>query len=238
MSKKIVINLDPSPGGQPIRRKSRRRWPRVVAILALLVVSIVVLAAAGVFFWWRHYQSTPAYSLTLLVDAAQRSDMQEFQQRIDDEQIAKNMIADVSQKAAARYGLSMNATVQQRIDKVMPSLLPQLKQTIHDEVAKELQSVASSGGTKSFVFLLLTVRSLVTITTEGDVAKAVAPLTGRAVELTMQRDADRWKVTGYKDEVVVQRVVDSVMKDLPAVGVIDPSLPLFKNQGRTRKKQK
>ena len=107
MPQRIVINLD-NPNGvataQPagVAGRKRRRWPRVLAILATLVLLFIVVAAAGAFFWWRHYQTTPAYTLTLMIDAAQRNDAAEFQKRIDDDEVAKNMIASVSQKAAGR----------------------------------------------------------------------------------------------------------------------------------------
>lgn len=236
MRKRIVINLDEASGG-PTRRSratggKRRRWPRVLAIFALLVLVIVVAGAVGGFLWWRHYQTTPAYTLTLLIDAAQRDDAAEFQKRIDDEEIAKNMVATVSQKAAGRYGFALSPSIQERIDAVMPSLVPRLKQTVHDEVVKEIKSFAARSEQRSFIFLVVAVPSLVTVTTEGDVAKAKAPMGDRAIELTMKRDAERWKVTDFKDDVVVQRIVDSVMKELPAIGSVDSSSPLLKQSTR------
>ncbi|HET9479263.1 MAG TPA: hypothetical protein VFO72_07965, partial [Pyrinomonadaceae bacterium] len=185
MAKRIVINVEPGRK-TPVRRKSSR-WLRILGLLAILVVVVIGVAAAGAFFWWRHYQSTPAYSLTLLVDAAQRGDAEELAKRIDEEEVARNMVEIVSKKANARYGLSMNEARQQQIDKVMPSLLPRLKQTIHDEVAKEIKTFAATSESKSFIFLLMTVPSLVTITTERDVAKAAAAVSNRTIELTMRR---------------------------------------------------
>lgn len=220
MGKRIVINLDAgesaprAPGGV----KKRRRWPKILAILALLVLVFVIVAAAGGFLWWRHYQTTPAYSLALLIDAVRRNDAPELQRRIDDEEIAKNMIANVSRKAASRYGLAMTDSMQRQIDRRMLSLTPRLKQTIHDEVAKEIEKFASSSKSGPFIFLVITVPSLVTITTEGDTATASAPLGNRTIELLLRREAERWKVVGFNDELVIQRVVDSVMKDLPAIG--------------------
>jgi hypothetical protein len=170
-----------------------------------------------------------------MVDAAQRNDLAEFQKRIDDEEIAKNMVASISQKAAGRYGLALSGPIQQQIDKVVPSLLPRMKQTIHDEVVKEIQEFASKSKPRSFVFLLVTVPSLVKVTTEGDIARASAALSDRTIELTMKRDAERWKVTEFKDDVVVQRIVDSVMKELPAIGSIDPNSPLLKKSGRGKR---
>ena len=237
MAKRIVINLEPGPGSKPQARRKSRRWLRVLGLLALVLVVIIGLAAVGGFFWWRHYQSTPAYSLTLLVDAAQRGDVEELAKRIDDEEIARNMAGAVSKKASSRYGLAISPATQQKIDQALPALMPRLKQTIHDEVAKEVKNLASATEPKPFILLLLTVPSLLKITTEGDVAKAASAVTQKSFELTMRRDADRWKVTSFNDDAVVQRVVDSVMKELPAIGSVDSVDPLLKNLGKPRKKR-
>src|SRR5918996_1702488 len=239
MRKRIVIDLD-APSGSATQRRQvagarRRRWPKVLGILFGLFVVVVVVALIGGFVWWRNYQSTPTYTWTLLADAAQRNDLVEFQKQIDDEEIAKNMVASISQKAAGRYGLALTGPVQQQIDTVVPSLMPRIKQTIHDEVGKEIKEFASASEPRSFLVLLFTVPSLVKVTTEGDIAKATAAISNRTIELTMKRSADRWKVTDFKDDVVVQRIVDSVMKELPAIGTIDPMSPLFKRFGRDRR---
>jgi hypothetical protein len=240
MGKRIVINVDAPPADRAAQRPGavggkRRRWPKVLTILFGLFLLVVVAIVVGAFLGWRHYQSTPTYALTLMIDAAQRNDAAEFQKRIDDEEIAKNMVASVSQKAAARYGFAINSSVQQRIDSVVPSLLPRLKQTINDEMVKEIKEFASKSEPRPFIFLIVTVPSLMKVTTEGDTAKATAPLNDRTIELTMKRDADRWKVTEFKDDVVVQRVVDSVMKELPAIGSIDSNGPLLKKSARGRR---
>ena len=238
MRQRIVINLDApkTEGTKPVRK--RRRWPRVLGMLALLVLIGVVAAAVGGFLWWRHYQSTPAYTLTLLIDAAQRNDAAEFQKRIDDDEIAKNMVASVSQKAAGRYGFALNSSVQGQIDATVPSLLPRFKQTIHDEVVKQIKEFASKSEPKPFILLLVAVPSLMTVTTEGDTAKATTKISDRTIELAMKRDADRWKVTDFKDDVVVQRVVDNVMKELPAIGVVDSNSPLLKKSARGKPRRR
>jgi hypothetical protein len=206
----------------------------VLGILAGLLLLVVVVAAVGGFLWWRNYQTTPSYTLALLIDAAQRNDASEFEKRINDDEIAKNMVASVSQKAAGRYGLAMNSSVQSQIERQVPSLLPRLKQTIHDEVVKQIKEFAAKSQPQPFILLVVGVPRLVTVTTEGDTAKVKAPLSDRTIEMTMQRDADRWKVTEFKDDVVVQRVVDNVMKELPAIGSIDSNNPLFKKPQRRR----
>src|SRR5215467_6188540 len=116
--KRIVINLDSSPGGgggkyggyapggyaqQP---RKTRRWPKVLAILGLLLLLGVVATLAGAYFGWRHYKTTPSYSLALIIDAAQRNDMPAFQKQFDEDAIAKNLITEVTQKASVRYGVA------------------------------------------------------------------------------------------------------------------------------------
>ena len=218
MRQRIVINLDePRAGGvKPVRK--RRRWPRVLAIFAFVVLVFVVVAAVGGYLLFRRYQSSPTYALALMLDAAQRNDVAEFQKRIDDEAIAKNMTASVSQKAAARYGYALTSSIQQQIDSALTTQQPRVKQAVRDEFLNAMKAFAAAPEQRSFISLLGAVQSLMTVTTEGDSAKATGKMAGHNLELALRRDADGWKVIDVKDELITQRIVDNVMKDLPAIG--------------------
>jgi hypothetical protein len=235
MRQRIVINLDEqaTAKAKPLKGK-RRRWPRVLAVLALLVVIAVVGAGVAGYLLWRRYQATPTYTLALILDAAQRDDVAEFQKRIDDEEIAKNVAASVNKKAAARYGYAFNSSIQQQIDNAMPSLLPRVKQAVQNELLNAMKAFASGPEKRSFISILGAVRSLLTITEEGDSAKATGTMAGRNIEMTMRREGNGWKVTDFKDDLIEQRIVDSVMKELPAIGNIDANSPLLKKSQRKR----
>ena len=237
MRQRIVINLETPPGqrAKPVRK--RRRWLRVLGILALLVVIVVVAATVGGFLWWRHYQSTPVYSVVLLVDAAARNNVAEFQKHINEDEITKNMVTTVSQKAAARYGYALNSSIQLQSDNVVPSLLPRLKETILNEVRAGMVLDASATEERSFIENLRKVPSLLTVKTEGDVAKVTMPRGQLMIELTMQRYAGGWKMTEFKDDVAIQRIVDAVVKELPAIGNIDPNSPLLKKSQSKRSRR-
>ena len=242
--KRIVIDLDaPASAGGPAgrapasRAKKSRRWPKVLGVLFVLVLVAIGVAAIVGFFVWRHYQSTPTYALSLMIDAAQRGDVAEFQKRLDDDEIAKNMVGRVSEKAAARYGLALSTTVKQQIDSTMPSVLQEIKPAIHDEVTKEIQAFAAKSKPQPFILLVIAVPSLMTITTEGDTARATALLNDRRFEIVMKHGEDDWKVIDFKDDAVVQRVVDRAMVRLPAIGQLEKQLPLVKPGKRSSRKK-
>lgn len=230
---RIVVNFDPSQA--PVRRKPRR-WARIIGLVALVIAGAIVVAAVGGFLWWRNYQSKPVYSLALLLDAAEHGDMDEMGKYLDRDEIVRNMTAKVSQKAVSRYGGLVSTAAQQKIEQSV-SALPDLNQTIGIAVVSELQSLGVNTS-QPFMRRLLALSSVATITTEGDLAKASANLGDRTAQLTMRRDANRWRVTSYDDDVVVQRIVDTVIKDLPPIGTLDSTNPLFKMPGKPRKKRR
>lgn len=237
---RIVINLDgPNTGPAPARaasRGKRRRWPKVLGILFTLILVVVAAAAIVGFFVWRRYQSTPAYALSLMIDAAQRGDMAEFEKRLDDDQLAMNMVAAVSQKAAARYGLALSNKVKTKIDSTMPSLVQQSKPAIHQEIAKEIKEFASKSEPRPFIFLVIAVPSLMTIKSDENSATASALLNDRRFQISMWRSDQGWKVTNFEDDVVIQRIVDNVMAQLPAIGGFDSTTPILKPSKRKRRR--
>jgi hypothetical protein len=223
IKRRIVINLDPAANraarGQKGTGKHRAgRWPAILASLTAFVFVVVAIALVSGYLWWRHYQTTPAYSLALIFDAGQRNDMDAFDKQIDDEAIAKSMVATVGEKAAGRYGLALSGTLQTKIETLVLSLVPKLKKDIHNEVAKEIKEFADTSEPKPFIVVALAVPRFATIDTKGDSAHASATIRDRKIELVMHRYGSLWKVVDFKDDALTERVVDSVMRDLPAIG--------------------
>ena len=165
MRQRIVINLDAAQGPPAKSVRKRGRWQRVLTIFGFVVLSVVVVAALGGFLLLRRYQSTPTYALALIFDAAQRNDVDEFKKRIDNEEITRNMIASVSQKAAARYGYAINSSIQQQIDSSISSPPPHIKQAVQDEFFRAMKAFAAAQDQRSFISIVGAVQSLMTVTT-------------------------------------------------------------------------
>lgn len=151
----------------------------------------------------------------MLVDAVQRNDMAGVDQVVDMEQIVGNLAGPAAEKAAARYGPTLSATMRRRVGALVTVLLPRLKQSIRSELATRLQEIQSEP--QPFIVVALSLPYLVNIATDGDSARVIATVQSRPFELTMQRNEARWKVSAIKDERLLQRLVDELIKDLPAI---------------------
>jgi hypothetical protein len=213
--KRFVISLEqPQVAPGPARRG--KRWPKILAALGIIVVLMVALVVAGGFLWWQHYRTTPAYSLALLVDAVHRNDLAAVNEIADIDKIVDRLAAEVAEKSVARYPGKLGTQQRKIVEALAPGLVA--KQNVRNSVVRQLQEISRESEPKPFIVLAIGLPYLVKITTDGDTAKAVAPVQDREVELTLERHGERWRVAAVKDDTVVPRIVDDIMKDFPAIG--------------------
>ncbi len=198
--------------------RSQSRAGRLLAILGIIIVAIVLSVAGGIFLWWQHYKTTPAYSLALLVDAAQRNDMATVDTIIDTDRIVDNFAGKVTDKAVGRYGVPLGPLARKQIESLAPKLLPTIRQSVHEALAIRIKEISENSGHKPFIVLALGLPYSMNVAVSGDSATATASVQDQPVELDLQRAESSWKVIAFKDEALVQRIIDKVIKDLPAVG--------------------
>jgi len=219
--RRLVIALDrgkqtsyrPGPGAP---RKSRAG--KVLAILGIGALLVFLCVAAGAFFWWRHYKTTPAYSLALLVDAVQRNDMATVDKIVDTDKIVDNFAAKVTEKAAGRFGAALSNSMRREIESRVPSLLLAIRQSARDGIAARVKEISENAKQKPFIIVAVALPYFVNIAENGDTAEATVILHDSRVEGEMQRDGQAWKLVAVQDDALVQRIVDQVIKDLPAIG--------------------
>jgi hypothetical protein len=229
--RRIVIPLGPKQEGAPAKARikspgqkraanspHRSRAGKVLAVLGITVVTVVLLAAGGIFFWWQHYKTTPAYSLALLVDAAQRDDMATVDTIIDTDKIVDNFAGEVIDKATGRYGAALGPGARQQIEALAPKLSPAIRQNARATLTTRVKEISRQADHKPFILVALGISYLMNVEVNGDTAKATAVVQGQQVELDLSRAGDGWKVVAFRDEQLVQRAIDQVIKDLPAIG--------------------
>src|SRR5438876_6896038 len=205
----IVIPLEEARAEEPERVRARRsgRAGRVLGFIAIILAVVIIGALAGGYFWWRHYQSQPAYSLALLVDAAQRNDGTEIDRLLEMDKITTDFVKQV--KARVPGSSLLPAQIEQ-------NLTPKLKPTVRDELIKELQRLTERANGKPFPLLALAVPYFVDIKQNGNAATAEMKLQDEQIKLTMQADATgRWQTVAIQDDKLADLIADSVKKNLP-----------------------
>lgn len=206
---RIVIDLDQARADQNVRVSKRRsgRVGRVLGFIAILLVLIIVGAAVGGYFWWRNYQTKPAYSLALLVDAAQRNDGAEIDRLLDMDKITTDFVSQV--KAKIPGASLLPAQIEQ-------TLTPKLKPTVRDELIKELRRLTQPAAGKPFPLVALAVPYFVDIKQNAGTATAEMKLEDEQIELTMQPDAaSRWQTVAIQDDKLAEMIADSIKKNIP-----------------------
>jgi uncharacterized membrane protein len=214
---RIVVQLDRAKEMAHLPQKGSR-GARILLIVLIVIASLLLGLAIGFFFWWRHYKTGPAYSLALLVDAAQRNDAAAVDEIVDTNKVIESFGPQVTEQAAGRLGTALTPAMRKQIEALVPKLLPRIRQSVHDEVIKNVKEIAANAEGRSFLMIALAIPYILDIDEEGDTAKAVATHKERTIELTMQRNGERWKIVGVRDEVLAKRIVDNIARDLPPVG--------------------
>lgn len=224
---RIVINLERAREAAHIPHLPRRgsRGARVLAVLGVVLVLLVLGVALGAFLWWQNYKTKPAYSLALLVDAAQRNDQPAFDELVDTDAVVNSFVPQVVDKAIGRAASSVVNTVagsvKDKIEALVPKLMPAVKQQVRDEVVKGVKELSERAEGKPFFLIALGMPFVVDVKEEGDTAQVMANLKDRPVQLTMKRNGERWKIVAVKDDVMAGRIVDSiwqkVLKEIPSI---------------------
>jgi hypothetical protein len=213
---RIVINFDnkeaPYSPGAGRQRSKRGRVGRLLAIIAVLLILIVGGVAGGGYFWWRHYQSSPAYSLALLVDATQRNDRQSIDNMLDTDKIATDFLSQIRARVPA------SAVWASQIDLNRISSAAKVKETLHDELVKELQRLTDVAAGKPFVIIAVAVPRFADIKQENNAAHATVNLKDEQIQLTMVPNGDRWRVIAVQDDKLARMLAQAMVNSLPTNG--------------------
>jgi len=211
---RIVINLDDN---QPRRRGGKRTGGgigRVLLVIAVLLILVVGGLAAGGYLWWRHFQNSPGYSLALLADAAQRNDTATVDSILDTEKISDDFVVQVRQRLPG----ADSSLLPSQLDSVKSSISTKLKDTLHEQLMKEIKELTSAASGKPFIIVALAVPRFVDIEQQDKTAHAIANIKNEQIELTMQSGGDRWRVIAVKDDKLAQMIADSMARSVPTNG--------------------
>jgi len=198
------------------RRKKRHsllgRAGRYVSVTALVIIAVVIVVLVVAYAWWRGFEKSPAYSVALLVDAAQRDDKQAVESLIDADQIAQGFIPQVINKLTDANS-PVPPQARASLTSALPQLLPRVREGVRDEVAQDVKAL--SKGHTSFLLTALAVRTAADVKEQGNRASVTVKAGDRPVELTLTRDGERWKVVNVKDDQVANDIAARLASNIP-----------------------
>src|SRR5438270_11188011 len=215
---RIVIDLGQGhqrgevPRGFAAASRSRGGLRWVLLIIAMLLIMFVVGVAGGGYLWWHHYQSSPAYSLALLVDASQRNDTAAVDGLLDTDKVTADFILQIRQQLS---GSLLNSRWSDQIDSTISTLTPKLRETVHDQFLQELNRLTEPAAGKPFFIIALGIGQFADIKQENDTAQLKVNVRDEHLELTMQPNAEHGRIGAVKDDKMSQSIADNVMKNLP-----------------------
>ena len=210
---RIVIDFD---NKEVARARPRGRSSggigRPLLIMAVILLLIVSGLGAGGYFWWRHYQSSPAYSLALLVDATQRDDKQALDSILDSDKIAADFVSQIRARVAT------SSLWISQIDPGKISISAKLKDTVHDQLIKQLQELTDAAAGKPFVIIALGVARFAEIEQENNTAHVNVNLKDEQIQLTMLAQGDRWRIVAVQDDKLAKMIAQAMIGNLPSNG--------------------
>jgi hypothetical protein len=227
---RIVIDVARARG-EAQKRKGFRAG-RFLSVTALIITGVVVVLLVSAYAWWRSFEKSPAYSLALLVDAAQRDDTQAVESLINADAIAQGFIPQVIDKLAGA-GSTLTPQARAQLNTVMPQLLPRVRETMRDEVARELKGLSKDDAASRTPFFVkaLGVRGFADVKEQGDTAAVAVKREGHALDLTMKREGDRWRVVTVKDDQLATDIAARLASSIPA-SAPSPAPPQPRRKGR------
>jgi hypothetical protein len=221
---RIVIDVERAraEGRQQSLRRRFGRAGRLLSVTGLIIVGVVLVLLVGCYAWWQSYQKSPAYSLALLVNAAQHDDMPAVESLIDADQIAQGFVPQVIDNlAGANSALPPQARAS--LSTALPALLPRVRETMRDEIAREVKGFSKDDSSRwPFFVKALGVRQLATVEEKGDAATVALKAGERPVELVMRREGALWKVVTVKDAQLAGEIAARLATSLPQSPAAQP----------------
>ena len=214
---RIVIDVERMRAEAEQKRAGRfGRAGRFLSVTALVIIGVLLVLLIGTYAWWQSFKRSPPYSLALLVDAAQHDDLQAVESLIDADQIAQGFVPQVIDHLAGA-GSPLPPQARGTLTAALPQLLPRVRETMRDEIARALKGLAQGDASRlPFFAKALGIRQATTVVERGDAATVTVAAGERPVELSMRRDGERWKLVTVKDPQLTADIAARLAASLPA----------------------
>lgn len=240
---RIVVNVEPQPpedrsaavgrwrGKSRTRQTSGRR--RRALLVATIPFAVILLLIFGVgYWWWQSFKSSPAYTLALVVDAAERDDREAFERLVDVEGVSRSVVPQVIERVrGGDNALNIAPQVRRQIAQNAQVWLPGVREQVRDVLMTETKAIGERGGARDYPFFVRAFalsRLGESKTQEGSAgreptASVTYQVNERPVEFGLRggdggEGQPEWKIVSLKSDDLATRVAEQVAKTFPMTG--------------------
>lgn len=224
-NRRVVVNLEqPSqpasasvsaPLAQNQTPPSKRGgWRKILLILGGLLALVLLVAAVGGYWWWSNLQKSPTYSLALLIEAARKDDQKTIDQFLDANAVVDSFVPQIENKAKERYARGLSPETVKRaetlIGQYLTPVLPTIKEQARLEIPRQIKEKAANVPQAPAWSVAFALNRVAEISESGETATVKSNYQNRPLEVTMQKNADKWKVVGFRDEPLADRIAQQI----------------------------
>jgi hypothetical protein len=195
----------------------RSRSRKILFTVAGIVLALLMTGLVGGYFYWKSFENTPQYSLALLVDAARRDDQDQIDKFVAIDSIVDEFMPQITGKAVELYGRGLPPQTILRVAKVATPLMPALKERARAQLPVLIRRKTARFESVPFAAMVIGADRYLDIRIDGDVAMVRSKLPEHSFEVRMQRNGNRWRIVGIRDEALATEVAQKVGQEIIAV---------------------
>jgi hypothetical protein len=190
---------------------------KVLKILGVALVLILTVGAISGYFYWQSLKKTPQYSLALIVDAARQDDQKAIDALVDTDAAVDDFMPQITSKAVELYGRNLPPKTIARVAQIAAPVLPIVKQRARAEIPGLIREKTKKFESVPFWAIVVGADRYLDITQEENKAFIKSKLNDKPLELTMNRNGDKWQVVALKDEELAKRIAEKIGQEIIAL---------------------
>ena len=197
----------------PQPRRARKAALYVAGTLAVLILAAIV----GGYIYWRSLESTPKYSIALLVDAARNNDQRTIDELVDTGAVVDAFMPQITSKAVELYGRGLPPETLARVQRVAAPLMPAVKDRARAELPKMIRRKTESLENIPFGAMVIGADRYLHISSQDDrTALVTSRSSEHSFEVEMRREGDVWKIVSVRDDQLATNIARAVGQEIVA----------------------
>ena len=194
-----------------LQPSSHRGATRLGLLLLLVPLGLILIAGLVVVIWWQSFKGTPEYSVSLLVDAAQRNDDVAFNRVFDVDQVVENFVVDTTRRATSSPELADALGMFKPVSSLASETI---RPVVRERAQARIKEISASSARMPFFLKALGIRFGSDVKTDDKKARVTIKHGDQTFEMSLAPDGDHWKVISVNDDALAAQVVSDLAGSL------------------------